>query len=101
MPQLSKPLTYDQAFAKAKETLAKSNPKDDLVVMLDKTITKEYGWVFFYNTRQYLETKNIKYVRPGTAPFIVNKNDGTVYFLPSSKPVEAALEDYEKELAKH
>jgi len=32
-----------------------------LTLMRDATVEKEYGWIFFYNSRWFIETSDIMY----------------------------------------
>ena len=47
-------------------------PDDDEIIILDDgTIEKSWGWVFFYTSRKYHETNDIRYAVAGNAPIIV------------------------------
>lgn len=49
---------------------------DDLVILDDLTITKPYGWVFFFNTRLYAVTKNPLDSLGGNGPIVVESATG-------------------------
>jgi hypothetical protein len=68
----------EQAKTIAQEELDKSNPEKDLLV-LDEYIEFDEGWVFSYQTREYVETGNEDLVLYGNGPIIVTKNSGKVY----------------------
>jgi hypothetical protein len=57
-----------------------------------RTIVTEYGWIFFWNTKKFIETKDIKMSIPGAGPIVVTKK-GEVEFLKTNvSPVEAIAE---------
>ena len=68
----------------------------ELAIIDSETIEKEYGWVFFYQTKDYLETGNIEDTLVGNAPFIVNKYTGEVAETGTAYPVEYYIAEYEK-----
>jgi hypothetical protein len=60
----------------------------------EKAMTKPYGWVFFYQSRRFMETGNKRYRVAGNAPILVLK-DGTVRELGTAEPLEWYLAEYE------
>lgn len=64
-----------------------------------ETLDKPFGWVFFYNSKAYLDTGDIGSMLGGNAPFIVNRNTGEVFVTGTIKPVEDYIADYESDLA--
>ena len=68
----------------------------DFVIVSDQTIERPFGWVFFYTTRQYLETDNPSYIVPGNGPLIVLSSDGSHEWLSTAMPPQKAIEVYEK-----
>jgi hypothetical protein len=74
-------------------------PTDPFVVVEKSTIEKPFGWVFFYNSKKFVDTGVSRYRLAGNGPVIVDKFTGTVEFYGSGKPVEEIIQDYEKELA--
>ncbi len=45
----------------------------DLAILEDETMSFEFGWVFFYQSRKYMETKDFGEMIGGNAPIIVDK----------------------------
>lgn len=73
---------------------------DEPVIVDEETLEEDFGWVFFYQSRIYLETKIFSYCLAGNAPIIVNKHDGSVYITGTAHPVEHYVEEYRKRLLK-
>lgn len=67
----------------------------DLVLVDQHTIEKEYGWVFFYQSRQYVETGDFDYILGGNSPFLVQREDGQVFYFGTAYPVEWFMAGYE------
>ena len=84
----------------SKELRQRCSPEDPFIVIDEYTIEKPFGWVFFYNSKKFLETGLFQDRLFGNGPVIVNKASGTVEFLGSCKPPEDIIEDYERRLAK-
>ena len=67
-----------------------------LAIVEDATIEKDFGWVFFYNSKKYLETKNFSDVIVGNGPILVSKKDGKLYETGTAYPIEHYIENFEK-----
>lgn len=67
-----------------------------LVILDDETIERGFGWVFFYQSREYLETGDLSQQLAGNAPIIVDREDGSVHTTGTAEPVEHYLAAYEK-----
>lgn len=70
-------------------------PDNPLIVMDEHTITKEYGWVFFYNSRKFLETGDLNEALGGNAPIIVDKEDGALYVTGTAEATEVYIKRFE------
>ena len=90
--------TLEEAEQIALENIVKLKPGVEFVIVKEKTITKSFGWVFFYTTKKYYETKDMRFLIPGNAPIIVNKMDGSYRFTSTAKSFDESIKDYEKEL---
>jgi Immunity protein 35 len=76
-----------------------STPADPFVVVDKNTIEKPFGWVFFYNSRRFVETGEFRYRLAGNGPVIVNKHDGSVEFFGTGRPPLEFVAEYEQKLA--
>jgi hypothetical protein len=66
-----------------------------LALKLDATMEQPYGWVFFWNTRNFLEKGDRLAAIGGNGPLLVLRAGGKVIELTTREPVEAQLERYE------
>jgi len=83
-----------QAVEIANREIAEMGPEHDFVIRPDATEERDFGWVFFYAPRRYLETGDKKYLTPGNGPLLVLA-DGTVEYLTTSMAPAAAIDAYE------
>lgn len=77
-------INYDQALLIAKnhikpqeESLRKIEPDDGLVI--GESVEFDEGWLFYFTSRKYLETRNILYRLIGAGPVIVGRENGDVF----------------------
>ncbi len=76
------------------------NPYDSIecVVLVSETIEKEWGWVFFYQDKKFVETGDFQYMLGGNAPYIVNRKTGELVLTGTAYPVEHYIREYEQTL---
>ena len=90
-------LTFEQARALAEcwvDVVTRST-----AALVDKaTLTRPYGWVFFYQLTKYLETGAPGEVLAGNAPILVDRFGGEIRITGTAYPVEHYLGEYEKTL---
>lgn len=71
-------------------------PDDDECIIIEPdTIEKDWGWVFFYTSKKWYETKNIKYAVAGNAPLIVLRENGQVLVTGTAHATEHYIERFE------
>src|ERR1700691_5858897 len=93
-------LTKTEALEIVSEKLAQMGSSADPFVVVDKsTIEKPFGWIFFYNSKRFVETGESRYRLAGNGPVIVNKHNGWVEFFGSAKPPQEIVAEYERKLA--
>lgn len=92
-------ITKDQAINIA-STYIKGIPvisKHTLLLQLEKTIEFELGWVFFYQTKAFIENGNYLDAAVGNAPIIVDNRTGEIQVTGTAYPVKKYIEDFLKE----
>jgi len=95
-PSSSKQITKAGAREIAGKVVAALSQQHDFVILDDQTVEREFGWVFFYTTRRYVETRDPQYLVPGNAPLVVHQADGSITHLATSIPPTRAIEIYEQ-----
>jgi len=71
-----------------------SGAGSDLVLLDDKTIEKDFGWVFFYDSKDHAKTGDIRYALAGNAPVVVTR-DGVIHETGTALPLETYLERFQ------
>jgi len=95
-------LTRERAKKAIELIINKPDPhwqdKPKLAVVEDHTLEREWGWVFFYNSINYLESGNLTDALVGNAPYIVNKTTGEILATGTAYEIEYYIEEYESRL---
>ena len=89
--------SYEQALEIAKQWV-RLNSDNDAVVHEEITMTRPYGWVFFYQSREYIETGELGQMLVGNAPIIFDRFDGELRVTGTAEPIEHYLREYESTL---
>lgn len=73
-------------------------PAGDSLVLLEEMVREEeFGWVFYYASKNYAETGDIRYLVFGNAPIIVNRNTGILTVTGTAKPIEYYIQKYRED----
>jgi hypothetical protein len=94
---LHRTLTKKEALEIAKKSVAQLREGTDFAIQESDTVEKPFGWVFFYNTKKFIETGDPKYIRPGNGPLVVERLGGNTTFLSTSLPPAKAIEEFERQ----
>jgi len=89
-------ITVEQANKLANIYLANLQDKLNVSLEIVRRIDISYGWVFFYNSKAYMESGDISSLLAGNAPFLVDAGDGSLHVLGTAHPLEIYLGEYEK-----
>ncbi len=84
-------VTNDLARAIAEEMLDQTVRTEIADIVINKTLETDSCWVFFYNTRAYIETGSISHALAGNAPVFVLKDDPSAWFGRTDIPLEDQL----------
>ena len=90
------PITKQKALEIAKKAVAKFKPGTEFVIHEDRTLEREFGWVFFYSPKAYLQTRNPRNLVPGAGPLVVERLGGGTQYLSTSVPPEQAVTEFER-----
>jgi hypothetical protein len=93
-------INYDQARKRVVDTvlldvnvLAAGN---EIIIVDEATIERPWGWVFFYTSRKWHETRDVRYALAGNAPLIVDKTQGDIYVTGTAYPIAYYIANYER-----
>src|SRR5262249_16701370 len=68
----------------------------EVVVLSDRTIEKDYGWIFRFQSKDYLEGKT-KHILIGNGPVLVEKS-GKIIPFPTAISLDESIKRYEQGL---
>jgi hypothetical protein len=88
-------VSREQALAIAESHISQlAGSEGSLAVLQTETAEHSFGWVFFYQSRRYLETHNPDDALAGNAPLIVDRLTGQVTETGTAYPLEYYLLQY-------
>jgi len=88
-------LTFSQALELA-ETWVRIVTGDRCVILKKHTVKRPYGWVFFYQSREYVASGDSRYMVAGNAPILVDRVNAEIRVTGTADPLEKYLEQYEE-----
>ncbi|MVM29925.1 hypothetical protein GO755_07770 [Spirosoma sp. HMF4905] len=77
----------DPTYTQVKTTLVLTDSQEE-----------SFGWIFFYNSKEFLETGNLSYALGGNSPIIINKQTGELWETGTAHPVEYYIEKYKAKI---
>ena len=89
---LTKEESYELAKRKVKEFSKEA--QIELEIMPEYTYEFEFGWVFFYQSSEYVKTLNLEYLVGGNAPIIVDKFNSFTIETGTGHEVDFYIEKY-------
>lgn len=87
-------ITIKEAEIIANRYLVELQVKIGEPVQLTKIQEEPFGWVFFYQSKDYLETGNLSSILAGNAPFIIDRKTGAVHVLGTAQPADVYIKEY-------
>ncbi len=69
--------------------------KIEPIILLEEIIKKPYGNIYYYQSKEFLLTRNIHKALGDSAPFLVEKNTGRVVSFGSRMRLEDYIKAYE------
>jgi hypothetical protein len=70
------------------------NEGDELVILDEDVIEISIGWVFCYNSKRFLESRELVYALAGNAPILFDNRDDTLHVTGTAKPLDDYIEDH-------
>lgn len=67
-----------------------------MIIVDEETIERSWGWVFFYTSRKWKETGDIRYAVAGNSPVIVEKATGRLILAGTAHRIEYYIENIER-----
>ncbi|MGE0469705.1 MAG: YrhB domain-containing protein [Nitrospira sp.] len=90
MSQIDEAQAFQLAQARINQLAVASN--DRFVIISDYTEEINEGWVFFYNSEDFVRSGNLSDALAGNGPILVTRQ-GVIYELPAAIPWQKAVEE--------
>ncbi len=92
------PITKGEAYKIARERLKSWEREvgEELLLLEEHTLERDFGWVFFYDSERHVETEESEHALAGNAPIVVIKADGSVHTTGTAYPIEHYLRKFEE-----
>ncbi len=88
-------ITFKEALIIADQYLVDMQGKIGEPLQLARTQEESFGWVFFYQSKDYMETGTLSSMLAGNAPFIID-HTGALHILGTVHPVDVYIKEFEK-----
>lgn len=88
-------MTEETALRIAKDFMATFRPMDNDEYVISGSTERPLIWIFYYNSKRWLETRERAYALMGSGPIVVEKKTGEVFTFPGSQPVADSVAEYE------
>lgn len=64
---------------------------EEVILLTSETVREKTFWVFFYNTRAFIETKSLSHALVGNCPIVISAHDGSMRELGTATPWEEQI----------
>jgi hypothetical protein len=87
---------YNSAEQAVLELLAKTEKELGIQLLISDVLEKDFGWVFLFDSKVYVETGNNSSRLAGNSPLIFDKLDGKIYITGASDTLDSYIEQYRR-----
>lgn len=88
-------LSEEEMLSIAEQYISFEGEEIEIVLLESYTIRKPYGNIYYYNSKEYIETGEDRYSLIGNAPFLVEKETGRVVSFGTAQSLDYYIEAYE------
>lgn len=92
-------LKFNEAKIMAQDWL-RNHSREKFELLENDIITKPYGWIFFYQSKKYLQSGNFSDMLVGNAPILIDRFSGNIEILGTAYTAEQYLKVYEETIPK-
>lgn len=89
---------FDYNFAEQAvlDLLKKTEIELNVQLQISDVLEKDFGWIFLFDSKEYVETGNNSSRLAGNSPLIFDKLDGVIYITGTSDTLDAYVEQYRR-----
>ena len=87
---------FDYNFAEKAvlDLLVKTEKQLDAQLLIFEVMEKDFGWIFLFDTKEYVETGNNGARLAGNSPLIFDKSDGVIYITGTTDTLDSYIQQY-------
>jgi len=100
MPLSSLPSILENPRTSLAETWVRVVTNDNAQILKDRVLKKPYGWIFCYQSAEFIATGNPLHALAGNAPIIIDRCDGEIRVMGTARPLSEYIAKYESSLPK-
>lgn len=93
-------ITLETAKSLANQHLLSLHQEECEQLTISNIQIEPFGWIFFYQTKEFIETGSISSMLAGNSPFIINNDTGEIYTLGTAYPTDVYIKEYAAQHAK-
>jgi len=90
-------IALEDAKKIAMDNLANMSDSGSTELEVAKVQEESFGWVFFYQSREYLKRGTLSSMLAGNAPFVVLRDSGIIKTLGTAHPASFYIDELRKE----
>ncbi len=87
-------ISFEEAKRIANQWLLDQNCDFEIVLIDESTLKEDFGWIFFYQSKKYLETKNFRDMLAGNAPLIIDQETGELTTTGTAYGIDYYIAEY-------
>jgi hypothetical protein len=87
-------IQFKQANEAALDYLKDMESEIRVTLQIVKIREESFGWVFFYQSKKYMETEDFSEMLAGNAPFLIDKKTADLHVLGTAQPADYYIEEY-------
>jgi Immunity protein 35 len=95
-------INQQQARELVYEEINKPDPywpdKPEMIILDERTVEKDFGWVFYWTSRPWHETGDFQQAIVGNGPIIISREGGSLYECGASPLEEDRIREQEDRL---
>jgi hypothetical protein len=89
-------ITFADAEMIARKHLDTFEAKTGEPLVITRHQEEPFGWVFFYQSKEYQDTGNFSSMLAGNGPFIVDRKTGAIQVLGTAYPAQIYIDEYRR-----
>jgi len=87
-------IQFDQAQEMARQYLHRMESCSRVPLQIVDVREESFGWIFFYQSKEFIDTGNFSTMLAGNAPFIIDRDSENLCVLGTAHPVDFYIRDY-------